>query len=124
MTSIVATISLRFGKSLQFYVWLTLYTAFTGVKIMMMKVYNELSPFRWNYLPLTDIDPLLHYNIGWQPEEKLLLHSKNVFDYLAIMITINSGNLVFRVCLTETVQYYTDNLFITASVTLDSLINL
>ena len=41
---------------------------------------NELPPFRWNYLPLTYIDPLLHYNIGWQPEEKLLLHSKNVFE--------------------------------------------
>ena len=41
---------------------------------------NELPPFRWNYLPLTDIDPLLCHNIGWQPEEQLLLHSKKVFE--------------------------------------------
>lgn len=41
---------------------------------------NELPPFRWNYLPLPDIDPLLRYNIGWQPEEQLLLHSKKVFE--------------------------------------------
>lgn len=43
---------------------------------------NELSPFRRNYFPLTDIDPLLRYNIGWQPQEKLLLHSKNIFEDL------------------------------------------
>ena len=41
---------------------------------------NELPPFRWNYLHLTNIDPLLRYSIGWQPEEKLLLHSKKVFE--------------------------------------------
>lgn len=70
----LATISLRFMKSLQFHSWLTLFTAFSVVKIMMTKMATK------NYLPLTDIDPLLHYNIGWQPEEELLLHSKEVFE--------------------------------------------
>ena len=40
---------------------------------------NKLPPFRRKYSPLTDVDPLLRYNIGWQPEEKLLLHSTKVF---------------------------------------------
>ena len=36
--------------------------------------------------PLTDIDLLLRYNIGWQPQEKLLLHSKNIFeDFHSVM---------------------------------------
>ena len=69
----LGTISLRFMKSLQFH-------GFYRGEDNDDEDGNELAPSRWNHLPLTDIDPLLRCIIGWQPEEKLLLHSKKVFE--------------------------------------------
>ena len=94
VTSIVATISLRFGKRPSILCLVDTLHCFYWGEDNDDEGLQRIIPVQGGIICLSQIS--IHYfttTIGWQPEEKLLLHSKNVFDYLAIMITINSGNL-------------------------------